>query len=310
MFIVGVPRSGTTLLVNLLGHHPVLAPIYETRFLRNLLTLCRRACWYYGDSVTRDCARLIAEPLVKARLQKEFERYRSKVIAYSPIPPEGDGTKQSYEAFPYGESHCIRYDIEDLIRETDKWLAETRTAHASPASLCQSARKYVDALFGIHCARMKKPYWINKTPGLLTYLDLLPLLYPVSKCIHIIRDGRDVAVSNLSLPWGPKTVREAARRWKNLMLQGRKSAQCEGVSYVEVRYEDLINAPKETLNKAIAFLGMDGSLDGVLDYLRISNSRKEVWRSSFSAVDRRMFDREAGDLLIELGYENNDNWAK
>ena len=33
VFIIGVPRSGTTLLVNLLGSHPLLAPIYETRFL-------------------------------------------------------------------------------------------------------------------------------------------------------------------------------------------------------------------------------------------------------------------------------------
>ncbi|MGZ8500831.1 MAG: sulfotransferase, partial [Candidatus Binatia bacterium] len=40
-FIVGVPRSGTTLLINLLGQHPLIAPLYETRFLRNLLVLCR-----------------------------------------------------------------------------------------------------------------------------------------------------------------------------------------------------------------------------------------------------------------------------
>jgi hypothetical protein len=33
-FIFGVPRSGTTVLVNLVGSHPLVAPLYKTRFLR------------------------------------------------------------------------------------------------------------------------------------------------------------------------------------------------------------------------------------------------------------------------------------
>jgi hypothetical protein len=39
-FVVGVGRSGTTLLVNLLGSHRSMAPIYETSFIKNLLSLC------------------------------------------------------------------------------------------------------------------------------------------------------------------------------------------------------------------------------------------------------------------------------
>jgi hypothetical protein len=34
------------------------------------------------------------------------------------------------------------------------------------------------------------------------------------------------------------------------------------------------------------------------------------WRRAFSARDRRFFHDEAGDLLIELGYEDSDDWVE
>ncbi|MGH7875789.1 MAG: sulfotransferase, partial [Candidatus Binatia bacterium] len=39
-FVVGAPRSGTTLLINLLAVHPDIAPVYETGYIRNLLLIC------------------------------------------------------------------------------------------------------------------------------------------------------------------------------------------------------------------------------------------------------------------------------
>jgi hypothetical protein len=32
------------------------------------------------------------------------------------------------------------------------------------------------------------------------------------------------------------------------------------------------------------------------------------WRSVFTEKDRRVFKEEAGQLLVRLGYENDDSW--
>ena len=304
-FIVGVPRSGTTLLINLLGQHPLIAPLYETRFLRNLLVLCRSASWYYGNTVGRQIAR-VAEPMVRASFQRACNTYERKAVRYSVVPDEGNGLKQRYESFPFGESYCIHYRLDELVKETSDWLASLRLGKAQPEEVYSSARLYVDRLFAIHCARMNKPNWINKTPGLLTYLDTLPKLFPHSKCIHIVRDGRDVAVSNLSLSWGPKTVRAAARRWKKLIMDGRKAARASVIDYLEIRYEDVVEDSQRMLRQALRFFELE---DNIVSTMVVTRGRKDAWRNKLSAEDRRVFAQEAGDLLIEFGYAHDDSWV-
>ncbi|MGH7930973.1 MAG: sulfotransferase family protein, partial [Candidatus Binatia bacterium] len=307
-FIVGVGRSGTTLFVNLVGQHPLLAPIYETRFLRNLLLLCETASWYFGATLSRRLARSCCETLVHSRFSRACERYKKKAIVYNVIPSEGNGIKQGYESFPFGESHCIHYNMDEFISETEQWLTQIRNANFSPDGLRQSAREYVGRLFAIHCSRMNKPFWINKTPGLIRYLDLLPALFPNAKCIHIVRDGRDVAVSNLSLNWGPTTVREAARRWRDQIINGRRRANRSGIPYIEVRYEDLVKEPREVLRRTYEFLELDDASE-IMPGVAVYKDRKEVWRSKLSPEERRVFAREAGHLLIEFGYAKDDSWV-
>jgi hypothetical protein len=309
MFIVGVPRSGTTLLVNLLGQHPLLAPIYETRFLRNLFALCRWGHWYHGRSNSRRFAQIAAEPFVRSRFHRKCQNYRSRVLSYHDATGALKSAKQDYESFPFGEL-CIHYTKDELLRETDKWLDRVLKGGLSEEEFRLAASEYIDKLFGIHCSRMNKPYWVNKTPTLLTYLDLLPLVYRSSRCLHIVRDGRDVAVSNLSLAWGPSTVRSAARRWKSLMLEGRRKIDHQRLSYKEIRYEDLIKAPKSIVQDTLAFFGVDGCLDEIDWRMPLVKDREAVWRTAFSREDREVFAREAGDLLIELGYEKDYQWAR
>jgi hypothetical protein len=309
-FIVGVPRSGTTLLVNLLGGHQLVAPIYETRFLRNLFVLCDRLCWFHGESLSRKLAGAIGEPILRSRFEKECGRFRRKAIAYNKIPPEKNGIKQSYEVFPFGETVCIRYSIEDVIRETDAWLKRLKPPPAGCAAIWDSARDYVDRLFAIHCAQMGKPYWINKTPGFLNHLNGLSRLYPDARYIHMLRDGRDVAVSNLSLPWGPRTVREAASRWRDLIFIGQKLIRARGLPVIDVRYEDLIEAPAPVVTRILEFLAIEGDPESLLSIMPVSKARGGVWRNTFTAADRRVFASEAGDILIQLGYEKNYDWVR
>jgi sulfotransferase family protein len=237
--------------------------------------------------------RFFGTQIIDRRFLRECEGFRNKVIAYHSDSP----------------SMCIRYTAEELGRETDVWLQSLRSRSFSGQEIYRSAREFVDRLFAIHCQRMNKPYWINKTPGLLNHLDGLARLYPGAKCIHIIRDGRDVAVSNLGQKWGPNNVHEAARRWKNLMREGRKALEKKRLNFIEIRYENLIRSPEASLERILEFLDLEGIPQQILSHIKVHDRSIGAWRTGFTAKDRKIFARAAGDLLIDLGYEQNYFWS-
>lgn len=293
-FIFGVPRSGTTLLVRLLGSHPLIAPIYETRFLRNLARFCLHVGWLHRESVFPRIDTVSGGRVLDRFLSRQRVNLKTKAVAYHQDRPP----------------MCIRYTRQDLERELDNWLDSLRPGSFSRESLYLSARSCVDRLFDIHCRRMDKPCWVNKTPGLLNHLDGLSRLYPDARCIHIVRDGRDVAVSNLGQNWGPKTVGEAARRWKSLMRQGRAVLRRQVLAFHEVRYEDLIGQPQLELERIFEFLGIAGDPAEILRRVPVHDQSIGAWRKRFSAEDCTTFARAAGDLLIELGYEMDRSWSR
>ena len=92
--------------------------------------------------------------------------------------------------------------------------------------------------------------------------------------------------------------------------------------FIEVRYEDLKQAPVETLGKVCAFLDADPS-SALMDRINEENSFKRLkkgkdsffrkgtsgdWRNYFNSEDVIRFKSIAGDMLIDLGYETMDDW--
>jgi hypothetical protein len=304
IFIVGVPRSGTTLLVTLLGEHPLLSALYETRFLRNLLLHCEKACWFWGDSISRRVASFTGESRVARRFRAECEKFRQKILSFDEWTIDPITGRQTNRDYPSG----IHYYREELEGETDRWLKSLVGEPLTEADIYRLAREYVYRLFSAHCGRTNKPHWINKTPGLLRHVCRIPKLFPSARVIHIIRDGRDVACSNLNLPWGPTTVTEAAARWRSLLTLGRRGVDPRVLRYLEIRYENLIQDPVNTLAKILAFLGLEGNPERLLSGYTIHSTRTGVWQAKLGVEERRAFARQAGDMLIALGYEKDRSW--
>ena len=77
------------------------------------------------------------------------------------------------------------------------------------------------------------------------------------------------------------------------------------------RYQlfDLINDPQGTLKFLFGFLGSNDNRLENSSRVKFYRERAGVWASSFSVQDRRIFAREAGDLLLELGYEKDYSWV-
>ncbi len=78
--------------------------------------------------------------------------------------------------------------------------------------------------------------------------------------------------------------------------------------YVELRYEDLLEAPKAHLERLCSFLGVDYS-PAMLSYSETTRFEKPdpkfayQWKREHSPLDIRLVESKASDLLAQRGYE-------
>jgi hypothetical protein len=199
-------------------------------------------------------------------------------------------------------------DVERQIRDT------------RPESYADAVR----SVFELFATRHGKRLYGDKTPGYVNHLDLLGGLFPEAKFVHILRDGRDVALAYLDRPeWGPRTVAEAAYYWRTRVQRGHLSGRRLGQErYREVRYEALIDDPEATVSEVCTFLGL-GFAPEMLSYHEkgvpfaastrdpeaFASSASPItkglrdWREQMTRGDVVLFEAIAGDVLADLGYE-------
>lgn len=278
-FLVGVTRSGTTLLRLMMDAHPDLAIPYETHFIPRVI-----------DRVERSRV----SPEIITRVITQHKRW-----------PD------------------FRLTEEELVER----LRGVRPLTAGDA---------VRAFFRLYAERQGKPRWGDKTPGYVKDMRRIERIMPEVRFVHIIRDGRDVALSILSRSFGPQTVEEAAQLWQSRIRRARKQAPHLG-HYMEVRYEDLIRDTEGTLRRICEFSQLDFDT-AMLNYHEraeerlLERNRKarkgktgkpklkghqlameppredqlHKWRTRMSEADRAAYERIAGELLDDLGYETGE----
>ena len=187
----------------------------------------------------------------------------------------------------------------------------------------ESYADLVDAIM-MQCAQEAgKQRWGDKTPSYTTDLDILWRLFPGCKFIHLVRDGRDVLLSQRKLSWGSKnTVRLAEDwRWKTTLCHKVGSVLPAGC-FLEIRYEDLITNTEEKLRTICEFLGEpfekslleyhvnakssvpSASLQWHENSIRPPDPDKlYAWKSKLSIADRVIFEQVAGPTLELFNYE-------
>jgi hypothetical protein len=127
-----------------------------------------------------------------------------------------------------------------------------------------------------------------------------------------------------------RELRARAAQWRETVGEARRDGPALlGANYTEVRYEDLLaDAPAET-GRLLGFLGAGAGEEAVrrcvelASFEKVSGGRQPGeedpaslvrkgvsgdWREAFGGQDRRVFKEEAGDLLVELGYEKDHGW--
>jgi hypothetical protein len=199
----------------------------------------------------------------------------------------------------------------------------------------------VRSFYLAYAASQGKPRWGDKTPEYVEFMRPIAAAVGEARFVHVIRDGRDVALSRIR--WRQKRsgktppVRRMARRWKEAITVAREQAR-KVDHYVEVRYEDLVAEPEPTLRRICDFVEIDydpamleyhsrasermaeidRTLPGTEDRVELDASQRLAkhematkppekdrifaWRRDMSEEDRAEFAAVAGKLLDDLGY--------
>jgi hypothetical protein len=184
-------------------------------------------------------------------------------------------------------------------------------------------RDLVEVVYRSHVQAEGKARWGDKTPVYIEILPQLATMYPNSRFIHLIRDGRDVAKSFQATDWIGRWLHDNAREWIRA-LECRRRWVCSDFRdrILQVRYEDLVLETESALRKICGFIGEEFEpqmLSWQLEVdeqvparerdvnakLKLKSGAESVarWKREMSA--REMFVSEAfmGSDLTRLGYE-------
>jgi sulfotransferase family protein len=192
--------------------------------------------------------------------------------------------------------------------------------------------------YRMYAERFGKSRWGDKTPAYTRDMATIAGLLPEAHFIHLIRDGRDVALSWRQTWFSPgddvPTLARAWRRW----VEGAQAQSQRVANYIEIRFERLVAEPEAVLREVTQFVGLPYESD-MLDYhlrsrarldehgprfstdgrlvvsrderlkqsnnttRRLDATRAGAWKLEMSVQQQDEFASEAGSLLLALGYE-------
>lgn len=280
--ILGCPRSGTTLLQALLARWFGAAVAAESHFIP--LFAAYASLW--GDLAKPAKRRLLAEIVF------EFMALRL--------------------------THGPRYD---LARIAPHSLLATRS---EIDNLVENSRDYgelVEAMLRSYAAIQSRPMAVEKTAYFHPVsMAVLANCLPSARFIHIVRDGRDVALSWRNTWFGPRTIAEAARLWRGHVEEYASWGRARPERYLQLHYEDLVRDEEEAIRGIGRFLGLEsgrdhpdepaGSFFAILGekahFSRVGGPVKArntmQWRAGMTPHEQAVMEAVAGGTLTAMGY--------
>jgi hypothetical protein len=223
-------------------------------------------------------------------------------------------------------------------------LIKQKRVHSQGLPMAWKEHEFYDFIRGflervysrVLAAKPEATHVLDKRPRYAMHVEEINAFLPDARFIHLLRDGRDVAASTLaakkSMDFSTANAAQAADGWKHYVIAARKASRFPE-RFLEVRYEQLLAKPVETLAQVFAFCGLPASaelVDTIVEAGRFDKMKekqrspiKEVkhpaahfrkgqagsWQTELSVIDRYRFNQFAGDLLVELGYAEKDWWA-
>jgi hypothetical protein len=268
-FLLGVQRSGTTLLRLLIDSHSQIAIPFESFVLIDFYNKIQKK--QYNLAFMHDRKKLVTDLLSSKGINK-----------WSPT-----------------------IGVEDI--DIDK---------------CHTLSDAFNQIYSAYAEKSGKQIWGDKTPSYTLHLHILNELFPHAKFIHIIRDGRDVALSLVRQQWGPNSLIQGLMYWKEVVLWVRKMGRMLPKDrYMEIHFEDLVNDPKTILKQIMNFLEKPYEDTMLFKYMEKysdlpigskkfhQNLKRAIdpglafgWKKKLSKIDQTISYEIAGSLFKELDY--------
>jgi len=242
IFIVGVSRSGTTLMRRILNNSDQIAISNENHFLGHLISTegVRYKFRKLGDLSDDDNVHKLADYIYYGDLERSFNKYRSWSYHWKWIIEVID-----------------REDFLQRILDSDR-----------------SERALFTVMMRVYADHMGKPIMGEKTPVHLRYVPTLVEWFPNGKIIHMLRDPRAIFVSELrrrrrelySTPYKQLSqvdflftvfiVLQITFVWFESILRYHKYKKLYPNNYYPLKFEDLINDPEKHIRQVCDFLGV------------------------------------------------------
>ncbi len=165
------------------------------------------------------------------------------------------------------------------------------SVYAHREGVIGAIRQLCDVVFGdLLIALGPAERIVDRTPENVVCLNLIGEVYPEARVLHIIRDGRDVVRSLLSMKWGTKEAEVAAEEWRAAVVDGREQGK-RLRHYREVRYEEVLIDPRAQFEEVFEWLGLPVT-PAIMD---------EVLRGGVPPVHRRPDDAQHREREVAGG---------
>ena len=193
---------------------------------------------------------------------------------------------------------------------------------------CRNGGDFIRVVMDAVAQSQQAQRWAVYDPDNVLYIEQVKRDIPNALFVHIIRDGRDIALSLKKmggftpLPWDrsqPDSLVATSLYWEWMIDKGREHGRKFPADYIEIRYEDLITSPQETLGRLGGFIDHDLDYDRIqragLGRLSETNSSfreegaKETisplgrWKERLAPEDVAAIEATVGECLQENGYE-------
>jgi hypothetical protein len=193
---------------------------------------------------------------------------------------------------------------------------------------CRTGGDFICAVMDSVAKSQQMERWALYGPGNVLHVERVKHDIPNALFLHIIRDGRDIALSLKKmggfapLPWDrgqTDSLVATALYWEWMVRKGRTQGRNFPADYMEIHYEDLITNPRETLSKLSGFIDHDLDYDRIqrvgLGCLSETNSsfrgdgEKEQlnplarWKKRLAPPTVAAIESTVGECLQENGYD-------
>ena len=251
-----------------------------------------------------------------------FAIYRGETQIFNLLPPF------------FGDLRSRRNRIKLINFWVNSVFFKISGLHALPwknaaMNYCTSYTKLLEIFMDSIALNQGVTRWAECTPQHLLHMRTIKKGFPEAKFIHIIRDGRDVALSLKKLGWVKQfplcknDLLIAALRWQSMIKKGRKIGSAIGEDYSEIHFEELVAKPREVLGYLSKFIDHDLDYDRIIDEGIGSVSKPNTafkdekalkplnrWRSLLNDMTATELEKLIGNELKMLGYNLTNNLLK